>query len=223
MPRGAPRGTLETVFAGPWPGGLFSFLSIFAVSDHFFPSRRDASEPPPADEDAALMMRAKDGDLAAFEMLVRKHQKPLMNFFVRLGVTMDVEDLAQETFVRLYRYRARYQPSAKFTTYLYLLARQVRIDFLRKMNRRDALHEKAAKEAPQQAEPAAATRGARLDAATALAQLTDGMREVVVLSVLQGLPHGEIAEILAIPVGTVKSRLSVALHRLREFMQGDEP
>ena len=169
------------------------------------------------------MMRAKDGDLKAFEELVKRHQKPLMNFFVRLGVTMDVEDLAQETFVRLYRYRARYKASAKFTTYLYLLARQVRIDFLRKTNRRAALHEKAAKEAPRQAEPAPAARGARIDAATALARLTDGMREVVVLSVLQGLPHGEISQILDIPVGTVKSRLSIALHRLRDFMQGDEP
>ena len=180
--------------------------------------------PPPAeDQDAALMQRVRDGDLKAFEELVRNHQRPLMNFFVRLGVTMDVEDLAQETFVRLYRYRARYKPSAKFTTYLYLLARQVRIDFLRKTNRRAALHEKAAKEAPQQAEPAAATRGVRLDAATALARLPDGMREVVVLSVLQGIPHGEISQILDIPVGTVKSRLSIALHRLRDFMQGDEP
>lgn len=169
------------------------------------------------------MLRAKDGDLGAFEELVRKHQRPLMNFFARLGVTMDVEDLAQETFVRLYRYRSRYKPSAKFTTYLYLLARQVRIDFLRKTNRRVALHDKAAQEAPQQAEPAAATRGARLDAATALARLSDGMREVVVLSVIQGLPHNEISQILDIPVGTVKSRLSIALHRLREFMQGDEP
>ena len=83
--------------------------------------------------------------------------------------------------------------------------------------------ERAAKEAPQQAEPAAAARGARIDAATALSMLGDGMREVVVLSVLQGLPHGEISEILGIPVGTVKSRLSIALHRLRDAMQGDEP
>lgn len=169
------------------------------------------------------MARVRDGDLAAFEALVQRHQRPLMNFFVRLGVTMDVEDLAQETFVRLYRYRSRYRPSAKFTTYLYLLARQVRIDFLRKMNRRAALHEKAAKETPRQVEPAAAARGARIDAATALGMLSEAMREVVVLSVLQGLSHGEISEILGIPVGTVKSRLSIALHRLREAMQGDEP
>ena len=186
------------------------------------PASSDPARPSP-DEDAALMVRVRDGDLAAFETLVRRHQRPLMNFFARLGVTMDVEDLAQETFVRLYRYRSRYRPSAKFTTYLYLLARQVRIDFLRKTNRRAALHEKAAKEAPRQAEPAPAARGARIDAATALGMLSEAMREVVVLSVLQGLPHGEIAEILGIPVGTVKSRLSIALHRLRADMQGDEP
>ena len=174
--------------------------------------------PTPEDPDAILMVRARDGDLAAFEELVRKHQHPLMNFFARLGVTGDVEDLAQETFVRLYRYRARYRPTAKFTTYLYLLARQVRIDFLRRTIRRDALHERVAKEAPQQEEPSAVAQGARIDVATALSHLTDAMREVVVLSILQGLPHAEVAEILGIPVGTVKSRLSIALHRLREIM-----
>ena len=164
------------------------------------------------------MLRAREGDLAAFEELVRKHQRPLMNFFARLGAPSDVEDLAQETFVRLYKYRARYRPTAKFTTYLYLLARQVRIDFLRRTIRRDALHERAAKEAPQQEEPSAVAQGARIDAATALSHLSEAMREVVVLSILQGLPHAEVADILGIPVGTVKSRLSIALHRLRDVM-----
>lgn len=182
-------------------------------------------QPPPpepasaaGDPDALLMGRAREGDLAAFEELVRKHQRPLLNFFARLGATAEAEDLAQETFLRLYKYRARYRASAKFTTYLYLLARQVRIDFLRKSIRLEALHEKAGKEAPQYEEPSALAQGARIDAATALSHLPEPMREVVVLSIFQGLPHGEISAILDIPVGTVKSRLSNALHKLREIL-----
>ena len=171
----------------------------------------------------ATMERARDGDLDAFEALVRRHQRPLMNFFARLGATSDAEDLAQETFLRLYRYRSRYRASAKFTTYLYLLARQVRIDFLRKVARRDALHEKVQQEAPQHEDPSAVAQGARLDAAAALDLLSEPMREVVVLSILQGLPHADISEILGIPVGTVKSRLFIALHRLRDLLDPQNP
>lgn len=185
------------------------------------PDQSPPQQPPPGggDPDAALMERARDGDLAAFEELVRRHQQPLMNFFARLGAPSDAEDLAQETFLRLYRYRARYRANAKFTTYLYLLARQVRIDCLRRGMRRDALHDRAAAEAPQHAEPSALAQGARLDADAALALLSEPMREVVVLAILQGLPHQETSAILGIPVGTVKSRLSIALHRLRNLME----
>ena len=181
------------------------------------------SAPVDPDPDAALMERARDGDLDAFEALVQKHQRPLLNFFARLGAPADAEDLAQETFVRLYRYRARYRPSARFTTYLYLLARQVRIDALRKAARRDALHEKARQEVPKQEDPSPAAQGARIDAAAALDLLSEPMREVVVLSILQGLPHAEISDILGIPVGTVKSRLFIALHRLRDLLAPEPP
>lgn len=180
--------------------------------------------PSPQDVDLALMLRARDlDDRDAFAELIGRHQRPLMNFFVRCGVYGDVEDLTQETFIRLYRYRSRYTPSAKFTTFLYLLARQVRIDALRRLRRREALHRRAAEEAPQEEPPSAAVRGERLDAAKALACLPEPMREVVVLSVLQGLTQNEVAEVLKIPVGTVKSRLSTALQRMREGMQGTSP
>lgn len=179
-------------------------------------------QPPVSPSDVELMLRAaREDDRDAFSELVRRHQRPLMNFFVRSGVYGDVEDLTQETFIRLYRYRTRYAPTAKFTTFLYLLARQTRIDALRRMQRRGALHERAAAEAPQADEPTATNRGERLDVVAALARLSDPMREVVVLSVMQGLTQNEVADVLHIPVGTVKSRLSVALQRLREFLEGD--
>lgn len=188
------------------------------------PVPEETGQPTPQEEDLAWMLRARDADdREAFAALIRRHQRPLMNFFSRCGVYGDVEDLTQETFIRLYRYRSRYTPSAKFTTFLYLLARQVRIDALRRSQRRDVLHRKAAEEAPQEDLPSSASRGERLDAAQALASLPEPMREVVVLSVLQGLTQNEVAEVMGIPVGTVKSRLSTALQRMRDHMQGTPP
>lgn len=179
---------------------------------------------PVSDDDVTLMLRTRDvEDQAAFSVLIRRHQRPLMNFFLRCGVYGDVEDLAQETFLRLYRYRSRYEPRAKFTTFLYLLARQVRIDALRRHRRRAALHLRAAADARQEFVPSAVACGGRLDVEAALASLSDPMREVVVLSVLQGLTQREVAEVLKIPVGTVKSRLFTALHRLRQTLEDSSP
>ena len=79
------------------------------------------SDPPPADENArdiALMLETQRGNVQAFSELIRRHQRPLLNFFVRCGVCGDEEDLVQETFRRIYRYRTRYAPSAKVTTFL---------------------------------------------------------------------------------------------------------
>ena len=174
---------------------------------------------PPEDGDAvdkSLMARTQRGDDEAFAELIQRHQRPLMNFFVRSGVYTDAEDFVQETFLRLHRYRMRYRPSAKFTTFLYLLARQVRIDALRRMSRRTAWIQNAGRELPQAAVPTATETGEALDVLAALARLSDAMREVVVLATMQGMTQEEVAEVLGIPVGTVKSRLSNAIKAMRE-------
>lgn len=165
------------------------------------------------------MVRVCAGDRAAFSTLVRRHQQPLMNFFSRCGVYTDAEDLVQQTFVRLYRYRDRYTARAKLTTFLYLLARQVWIDELRRRQRRDRLIQKLA----AQLEPATGKDPGpgdeHLYIAAALAKLPVGLREVVVLGVYQELPYQEVASILKIPVGTVKSRMFNALRMLRRMLE----
>ncbi len=173
---------------------------------------------PPDDsaaEDVALMLRAADDDLDAFSDLVRKHERPVMNFFARNGVHTDVEDLAQQTFLKLHRARHGYKPSAKFTTFLYLIARQVLIDSVRASRRRSGLHERAGMETEPVTE-APATRGESADAEQALACLSPILRETVVLVVMQGLAYAEAAEVLRVPVGTVKSRVNSALAQMRE-------
>ena len=171
--------------------------------------------------DCELMLMAAKDDQAAFEQLVIRHQKPLLNFFYRLGVYTDAEDLVQLTFVRLYRYRGKYSPDAKFTTFLYLLAKQVRVDEVRKRIRLRNLREKLAEE-NKLAEPVQADApytGASDDLQAALAQLSEAHREVVVLGMLQDLPYTEVSEILGVPIGTVKSRMFHALRTLRRILE----
>ncbi len=181
-------------------------------------------------DDADLMLRVRSqDDEAAFALLVSRHQKSLLNFFIRSGVQYDSEDLVQQTFLRLYRYRQRYVASAKFTTFLFLLARQVWIDELRRRQRRQRLAESLAAEPYEEfAAPAAPSAGVAgdLDLARALAALSEGLRQVIELAVYQDLPYADVAEILKIPVGTVKSRMFNALAKLREMLggkRGDTP
>ena len=143
-------------------------------------------------------------------------EKNLLNFFWRQGVSpSESEDLVQETYLRLWRHRDDYRPTAKLSTFLFLLARQVRIDALRRQTRRERRDEEWASLRPQTAE--AAKFGVREDVRWALSRLSDPLRDVVELGVLQDLPYAQVAEILEIPVGTVKSRMHNALKELREI------
>jgi len=144
----------------------------------------------------------------------KKFEKNLLNFFWRQGVSyFDGEDLVQETYLRLWNYRRAYRPEAKLSTFLFLLARQVRIDALRRQTRREGREEAWGREQPETAEPAIPVRE---DVRWALAQLSEPLRDVVELGVFQDLPYAEISQILDIPVGTVKSRMSNALKKLKE-------
>jgi len=173
-------------------------------------------------DDALLMERVcRHDDDRAFSTLVRRFGKKLLNFFARSGVQYDAEDLVQQTFLRLYRYRDRYTPSAKVSTFLFILARQVWIDELRRRKRRERLADEFAGEVAQHVAPSAAEEVATagtVDLGAALARLPEGMRQVVELGIYQDLPYAEIAAILGIPEGTVKSRMFNALAQLRGLL-----
>jgi RNA polymerase sigma-70 factor (ECF subfamily) len=179
------------------------------------------SDVPTLDPDAALMLEVAADSEAAFTSLVRKHQNSLVNFFARLGVSADCEDLVQETFVRLYRARRQYRPAARFTTYLYTLARNVWADRGRKIVRFERLSAGLQNEAEVHGDVASAATGESLDLEAALDQLSPKLREVIVLNIYQGLRYQEIADVLGIPLGTVKSRINLALAALREILHAD--
>lgn len=179
-------------------------------------------------QDTELMIRAGEADdESAFAILVERYQNILLNHFLRKGVSYsDGEDLVQRTFLRLWRYRSRYSPQAKFTTFLFLLANQESIDFFRAAQSRRALEDGFAAEMEVAQDERAPDPGFAEDEGArvrrAVAGLPEGLRDVVELGVFQDLPYAEVAEILGIPKGTVKSRMFHALRRLKEMFADEQ-
>lgn len=174
-------------------------------------------------DDHRLMALAGTGRREAFDALAQRHRGTLLGLFRRFGATHDAEDLAQETFVRLLRCLQRYRPTAKFLTFLYTLARNVWLDSLRRKRTRDAAHLTLCESID--AWPASRTRhgpGSALDLADALRDMPPKLRAVVNLSFFEGLRHEDIARTLGIPVGTVKSRMFLAMEFLSEWFGENE-
>ena len=151
-----------------------------------------------------------------------KYRRNLLNFFWRSGVSpFEGEDLVQETYLRLWKYRREYEPTAKLSTFLFLLARQVRLDALRRDTRRERREKEwgSGRTDVQEAAPV----GEREDVRRAVARLPEPMREVVELGVFQDIPYAEVSEILGIPIGTVKSRMYNAIRKLKEMLDDKGP
>ena len=176
----------------------------------------------PETDDFALMAQVRAGREDAFRILVERHRRPLLNFFARMGAFNHGEDLAQETFVRLWNYRHKYKPAAKFTTFLYTLARHAWLDGVRRQIRFKLFSDRYREEMPAHTDGGLGQLRRELDVQAALDRLSPKLRDVLVLAVHQGLAYDEIAAILRIPVGTVKSRVFNALAALKEtFREND--
>ena len=181
------------------------------------------------DSDAALMARVQAGDLDAFEPLVRRYERRLFGYFLNLVEDpAAAADLAQETFVRVYRASARYQESGKFESWLFRIAANLVRSRQRRPDQR--LPHVPLEEAPAgAAELAVRGREARPDEATWRAEVRDALtralprlplvfREAVLLRDVEGRSYREIAEMLGVEEGTVKSRAHRGRQRLRELL-----
>ena len=182
------------------------------------------------DEQAMWRVQGED-DAAAFARLVERWEKPIQNLGARMtGEAHRGEDLAQETFARVYARRKEYQPNGKFSTWLWRIALNLCYDELRRMRRRsesslddEAGEGRAMLETIASGEAAAAERleaQERIDEVKmALQQLGEPYRAVLVLRHYENLKFREIAEVLEIPEGTVKSRMAEALSQLGEILK----
>lgn len=187
--------------------------------------------------DAELIEAFKAGKLAAFTQLVDRHQRSLINFFYHFSWDRQVsEDCAQEVFLRLYSHLGSYEPQAKFTTFLFRIARNLWIDRVRSA----AVHGKPVSldsSAGSGDERALRDRlaGPALSPVDILSRreehaalqhaielLPEEQRMVLVLGEIQGMKYQDVALILEVPVGTVKSRMHTAVERLKELMAESE-
>ena len=169
---------------------------------------------------------AAGGDEAAFEELVRLHEKKVYNLAFRMcGSPEDAADAAQEAFLAAWKGLPNFRGEAGFSTWLYRLTSNAAIDRLRRTRRQreeaslddEALRLDAVDSAPS---PQARAEGAELREAvlSGLAQLSDDHRQALTLRELQELSYEEIAAVLEIDLGTVKSRISRARSALRKIL-----
>ena len=168
------------------------------------------------------MHRCREGDDAAFEELVRRWESRVAGILGRLtanGVVpppADVDDMSQEVFLRVLNACGRYRDHYQFSTWLYQIVLNVARDSARRQRRRQkTLHDQRP---PQQSTPpveSAARKELQREISTALSALPSQTREPLVLRHYGGLTFAEVAEVLGLPVGTVKSRVQSALLKLR--------
>ncbi|MCI8912943.1 MAG: sigma-70 family RNA polymerase sigma factor [Lawsonibacter sp.] len=180
-----------------------------------------------------LVERAKKGDSNAFEQLVTENQNKVYALALRLtGDREEAADLAQEAFVKAWQGLASFQGESSFATWIYRLTTNVCIDHLRKQKRRENVAASVSLDDPDSgwAEPASwegdpqrelerSEQGKAL--ARGLAQLPDWQRRVLVLRELSGLSYQEIAQVLELDLGTVKSRIARARLSLRNILLAD--
>lgn len=170
-------------------------------------------------DERELVNRSCAGDLDAFEDLVRIHQDRIYNLAYRItGNHEDANDAAQDAFVRAYQALSGFRRDAAFSTWLYRIATNAALDLVR---RRPAIPPvELPADQPSAADPAADVhrREVRRRVHAAVGHLPAEYRAVVVLRDLQGLAYEEIARVLHIPIGTVRSRLSRGREVLRAHL-----
>lgn len=187
------------------------------------------------DPDVRLMLDVRDGSAAAFEELVIRYQGRLLTVLRHLvGSREQAEDLAQDVFLRVYRARDRYEPSAKFSTWLYTIANHVAANALRTRSRRPEITLQTRDSGPLGAHPLnkmlQASSGQlparQLDKAEmreivqlAMESLNERQRMAVLLSKFEGMCYTDIAAVMELSPQAIKSLLSRARENLREVLQ----
>ncbi len=181
-----------------------------------------------SDPDAALMLRVKQGDMRAFEALVEKYKQPVMNLVYRtLPDATEAEDLAQNVFLQVYKSAHRYEVSAKFSTWLFTIARNLCLNEIRRRSRHPADSLEAAHEDEEQ--PARQFEDRRVTTppdsllqreleekvARAVGELPENQRTAILLCQQEDVSYEEIAAVLGCSLSATKS----IIHRAREALK----
>jgi RNA polymerase sigma-70 factor (ECF subfamily) len=169
--------------------------------------------------DEEIMSKAAAGSVQLLAILFERHHVKIYNFFLRLtGDRGNSEDLTQEVFFRILKYRATFRQESKFTTWMYQVGRNVHNDFLRKHKKEMPLDEVWVDEPSPGLQPDQQTQQEQ-DAALlhkALSLLPPARKEVLVLSRFQGMKYNDISRVLGCSLSSVKTQVHRAIKDLRK-------
>ena len=173
------------------------------------------------DED--LVRRFLSGDRAAFAALVERHERRVYNLALRMtGREEDARDATQDAFLTVLRKLSSFRGEAAFTTWLHRVAVNACYDLLRKRQRQPLLERGGDEDRPAAEPPPvpdhADASDLSIDVQRALLEVPQDFRVVMILHDVRDLPQDEVAQILGVPVGTVKSRMFAAVEKLRELL-----
>jgi RNA polymerase sigma-70 factor, ECF subfamily len=178
------------------------------------------------ERDAELMLRVRDGDQASFGLLLEKHRGPVVHFMYRMVQNQAVsEELAQEVFLRVYRSRATYEPTAKFTTWLFRIATHLALNWIRD-GRNEKLQQSLDEETSDGATRQVADRGRTVEqelvyqvklreVRAAIECLPAKQRAAVMMHKYEEMEYSQIAGVLSCSESAVKSLLFRAYESLR--------
>jgi RNA polymerase sigma-70 factor (ECF subfamily) len=173
--------------------------------------------------DEQLMRAVRDGDVSRLGILFERYHVALFDFLNRMtGNSGVAEDLVQDVFVRVLKYRATFRDEGRFETWVFRIARNARVDYFKSRRPSESI-DAAAMEIPHRGDGPAELVERQREVARlrrALLLLRDDKPELIVLARYRAMKHEQIAELLGIEVGAVKVRLHRALQELREiFLQ----
>jgi len=184
-----------------------------------FNSPSEEVDPQTQRSDIELMTAVRDGDVATLGVLFDRYHVRLYNFFVRHTNRRDAsEDLVQDVFLRMLKYRQTYRGDAPFTVWMYQLAKNAASDWFKKWKQEFPLDDEVERQRDTEPLPSEAREQAEEHEILrkALANISEEKREVLLMSRFEGLKYEEIGRILKSPVGTIKARVHFALKDLRD-------
>ncbi len=183
----------------------------------------EKGQPVTSVSDNQIMEDVREGRVEKLALLFERHHVMLFNFFLRLSGSREVsEDLVQEVFLRILKYRKTYQGQSKFTVWMYQIARNVHVDHLRKRGDSVSLDDQF-EEAASPEVSALESLGKDQEAALvrkALDRLPVRKREILILSRFQDMKYKDLAELFGCRVGTIKSHVHRAIKDLSEIYRG---
>ena len=167
-----------------------------------------------------ILIQAKDGDVTAFEYILSFYEKAIFNYCLRITKNpQEAKDITQETFIKVYTHRKSIDPEKKIKTWIFTIATNTAYDFLRSKKRKKEISLDEENETISTFEAYYPQEGLVSDVEKALSKINPEYRKVLLLFYQQGFKYEEIAEILEMPINTVKTHISRGKEELKEKLK----